>query len=78
MTFSIFVWLLATNISSRTFKLANHLKISFFGWLRVCTRHGVLTVTLLVAAMLDGQLTWLALGHDQAGGSRSAEQVTAL
>ena len=24
------------------------------------------------------QLTWLALGHDQAGGSRSAEQVTAL
>ena len=27
---------------------------------------------------LVGQLTWLALGDDQAGGSRSAEQVTAL
>ena len=24
------------------------------------------------------QLTWLALGHDHAGGSRSAEQVIAL
>ena len=25
-----------------------------------------------------GKRTWLALGHDHEGGSRSAEQVTAL
>ena len=31
-----------------------------------------------MASNAADQLTWLALGHDQAGGSRSAEQVTAL
>ena len=44
----------------------------------VCTRRGVCSGTYLVASKLVDQLTWLALGHDQAGGSRSAEQVTAL
>ena len=47
-----------------------------FGMIDV--RRGRGTAPCSIAAAEANQLTWLALGRDQAGGSRSAEQVTAL
>ena len=82
VTFSIFVRLrAANNTSSNKSKptTAGAILVSkIFIFRSVRTRRGQLTLPYILRADLFDQLTWLALGHDQAGGSRSAEQVTAL
>ena len=44
----------------------------------VRVRLGECTLTVYPGGSVSDQLTWLALGCDHVGSSRSAEQVTAL
>ena len=92
VTFSIFVRLrAANNLSSRNLSIRKIYIERYFFPLGGCdavslsapffpsyTRRVDLTWGYHLTSGVLHQLTWLALGHDQAGGSRSAEQVTAL